>query len=111
MTEVDLKTELENLFCPVTGQRVLDPVQFNPSPAMVFLFLHSYRFFEYLHKDLKEKFSKEFKDEDKHGKLYLKLTEEVLKNEPNHLWFTSGGPPFGAVSMCFDMGYRNPEEV
>lgn len=41
MTEVDLKTELENLYCPITGQRVLDPEQFHPSPAMVFLFLHS----------------------------------------------------------------------
>ncbi|MBO2546005.1 hypothetical protein J0871_16430 [Salegentibacter sp. BDJ18] len=110
MTEVDLKTELENLYCPITGQRVLDPEQFHPSPAMVFLFLHSYKYFEHLQEDLKEKFSEEFKDEDKHGELYLKLTEEVLKDEPNHLWFTHGGPPFGYVSMCFDMGYKNPQQ-
>lgn len=109
MTEVDLKTELENLYCPITGQRVLNPEQFHASPAMVFLFLHSYKYFEHLQEALKEKFYEEFKDEDKHGELYLKLTEDELKDEPNYLWITHGGAPFGFVSMCFDMGYKNKE--
>ena len=31
--------EMDNLFCPVTGQHILDPEQFNPSPALVFNYI------------------------------------------------------------------------
>jgi len=107
LKEIEFKVGFENFYCPITGVQVLDPGQFNPSPAMVFLFLHSERFFEHLREDLQEKFSAEFEDEGRHGELYLKLTEEYLKGEQNYLWITHGGPPFGYVSMCFDMGYEN----
>ncbi len=48
MTKVNLKTDLENFYCPKTGGRVLDPEQLHSSPAMVFLFLNSYRYFEHV---------------------------------------------------------------
>ena len=106
MKEIKFKIEFENFYCPVTGEQVLDPEQFNPSPATVFNYLHTYEYFEHLQEDLKQKFSEEFNDETKHVNLYLKLTEEVLNDKPNYLWITYGGPPFGAVSMCFDMKYE-----
>ncbi len=110
MKEIEFKLEFENFYCPVTGIQVITPDDFQPSPAMVFAFLHPYRFFQHLRKDLKEKFTEEFEDEGKHGELYLKLTEEVLKDEQNYLWITHGVPPFGFVSFCFDMEYSNPEK-
>ena len=107
MKEIEFKVDLENFYCPVTGEQVLDPEQFNPSPATVFVFLHSHRSFEHLQEDLKQDFFDDFNDENKHGELYMKLTQEVLKNESNYLWITYGGPPFGAVSMCFNLTYLN----
>ena len=38
MKELKYK-EMDNLFCPVTGQQILDPEQFNPSPALVFNYI------------------------------------------------------------------------
>lgn len=107
MKEIEFKVEFENFYCPVTGQQVLQPEDFTPSPAMVFAFLHSAIFFEHLRKDLQDQFPNEFEDEGQHGDLYLKLTENVLKDDQNYLWITYGEPPFGAVSMCFDMAYLN----
>lgn len=95
MKEISFDLEFQNFYCQITGKQVLDPSQFQSSPVMVFAFLHPYEYFEHLQDDLKEKFSEDFKDDGKHGELYLKLTEEVLKDEPNHLWFTHGGSPFG----------------
>lgn len=106
MKEIEFNMEFENFYCPITGEQVLDPEQLNPSPATVFVFLHSHRSFEHLQEDLKRRYSEEFIDENKEGELYLKLTQEILKNEYNYLWITYGGPPFGAVSMCFDMEYK-----
>lgn len=105
MREIEFKLDFENFYCPITGEQVLDPGQFNPSPAMVFLFLHPNRVFEYLRPDLKEKFKDLWEKKD-HGKLYLKLTDNELAGERNYWWITHGGPPFGCVSMCFDMGYK-----
>jgi len=109
LKETEFKLQFENFYCPVTGKQVMDPEQFHLSPATVFTFLHSYRVFEHLGEDLRKKFAAEFEDEGRHGELYLKLTEEELKDEQNYLWITHGGPPFGYVSWCFDMGYINEE--
>lgn len=110
MKEIDFNLDFESFYCPVTGMQVITPEEFHPSPALVFAFLHPYRLFEHLRKDLKEKFTEDFEDEEKHGELYFKITKEVLKNEQNYLWITHGGPPFGYVSMCFDMEYSDPEK-
>ena len=110
MKELDFNLSFENFYCPITGEQVIMPEEFSPSPAMVFTFLHPYTYFEHLREDLQEQFAEEFQDESKHGDLYLKLTEEVLKDEQNYLWITHGGPPFGYISFCFDMGYKANEE-
>ncbi|GAB2765689.1 hypothetical protein GCM10010465_08890 [Actinomadura fibrosa] len=77
---------------------------------MVFAFLHPYTYFEYLREDLREQFAEAYADEAKHAELYFKLTDEVLKEEQNFLWITYGGPPFGYVSLCFDMAYEKHGE-
>ncbi len=109
MKETEFKLQFENFYCPITGQHVLDPGQFNPSPAMVFLFLHPERSFEYLREDIQERFSELFNDPLKHGEFYLHLTEKEFGDKENYWWITHGGPPFGYVSMCFDMEYEDPD--
>ncbi len=111
MKETEFKLEFENFYCPVTGEHILDPGQFNPSPAMVFLFLHPERSFEYLREDIQEKFSELFNDPLKHGELYLHLTEKEFSDKENYWWITHGGLPFGYVSMCFDMEFEDENEI
>ena len=106
MKETELSVDLENFYCPITGEQILDPEQFNPSPATVFLFLHREGSFEFLRQDLKEKHRKLYEDESQHKKLYMQLTEKDLVARKNYLWITYGGLPFGAVSMCFDMAHN-----
>ena len=105
MKELKYK-DINNLFCPVTGQQVLDPEQFNPSPALVFNYLHyEDGTFEYLSEDLQEKFSEYYNDEQHHSILYKILTEKELKSSGQYLWITLEGHPFD-VSFCFDMNFK-----
>ncbi|TRO66944.1 hypothetical protein [Christiangramia sabulilitoris] len=101
--------EMENLYCPVTGHQVLDPEQFNPSPALVFNYI---KFeggsFPYLREDFKEKFSEYYMNENHHSTLYKILTEKELNNSGRYLWITLEGHPFD-TSFCFDMTFGNEQ--
>lgn len=110
MQEVSFNLEFENFYCPVTGRQVLDPGQFNHSPAMVFAFVGLENTFEYLRDNFVEKFVGEFNDETKHYENYEKLTQKILVNERNYLLISNGFARTGTASFCFDMEYKNHEQ-
>jgi len=48
MQRIELELNHNNLFCPVTGQRILsDGEPFEPSPAMLFCFIEDIEDFEF----------------------------------------------------------------
>ena len=99
--------EMENLYCPVTGEQILDPEQFHPSPALVFNYIDfEGGSFSYLRQNLKNKFSDYYNDEKYHSTLYKILTEKELNNSGRYLWLTIEGHPFD-TSFCFDMSFAN----
>ena len=49
MKIIDLELHHYNLFCPATGEQILDEESFNPSSAQLFCYVEGEGVFEYIH--------------------------------------------------------------
>ncbi len=79
MKEICLNREFENFYCPVTGQQVLQPDDYFPTPALVFIYLDEFQSFEYIKPEIMEKYPKHFdtnRDTIKGKKLLKKLKRD-----------------------------------
>jgi hypothetical protein len=119
MERVSIELNHYNFFCPVTGERILDSEQFNPSPAQVFCYLEGEGVFEYVNPSLYPILKEIGVDTDSEyiyadwetfEKLLLKL------NGINYVLFelTDRGIACGPVCMttyhCIDWDYDLDEE-
>lgn len=105
MTEICLDREFENLYCPVTGQQVLQPDDYFNSPAMVFIYLDEFQHFEYLAPTLKEKFPEHFEDNETiNGEELLQKLKYDSRYNQDKLMITYGS--ISVARLCFDMGYK-----
>jgi len=106
MKEICVDREFENFYCPVTGQKVLQPDDYFPSPALVFIYLEEFECFQYVIPEIAKNFPQHFdgQGETLNGKeLLKKLKKEFYKNS-DKLIITYG--TMGTASMCFDLGYE-----
>ena len=109
MTEICLNREFENFYCPVTGQAVLMPYGYEPSPALLFIYVEEIQDFEYCSKAFREKFPIHFneKGETVNGELLLRTTKRHLEWGKDKLLVTYG--TMGPATLCFDLGYKKGE--
>ncbi len=54
MQRVELALDHHDFFCPVTGQRILGPEEFTPSPATAFVFPTQVDEFEFVREEFAE---------------------------------------------------------
>ena len=106
MKEICLNREFENFYCPGTGQQVLQPDDYFPSPALAFIYLDEVQSFQYVSPEIMENFPEHF---DKNGetikgkKLLKKLKRDPVFRE-DKLIITYG--IMSVARMCFDLGYE-----
>lgn len=108
MEEVDFDIEFENFYCPVTGQQVLQPDDYFPSPALDFIYLDEFECFQYMRPELMAKYPEHFEgNETIEGKKLLKrLKYDPLYNK-DKLIITFG--IMSVARLCFNMGYEVEE--
>jgi hypothetical protein len=114
MQQVELDLAHDNFFCPVTGERILGPESFAPSPATAFVFTPESGEFETIQEGLAEIDRKvnteEVMEEDPWGR-FDRFCKE-LKGRPDIVVFsitTRGmacGPVSSTVHIGIDMNYR-----
>ena len=51
---------MKNLYCPITGQQVLQPDDYFPSPALDFIYLDEFDCFQYMRPELMAKYPEHF---------------------------------------------------
>ena len=106
MKEICVNREFENFYCPVTGEQVLQPDDYFPSPALDFIYLDEFESFQYMRPELIAKYPQHFEtngDTIKGKKLLKKLKRDPVFSE-NKLIITYG--TMGFARMCFDLGYE-----
>ena len=108
MKEICLNREFENLYCPITGQQVLQPDDYFPSPALDFIYLDEFECFQYMRPELMAKYPEHFEDNEtiKGKKLLKKLKYDPVYSE-NKLIIKYG--TMGFARLCFDLGYEVEE--
>lgn len=105
MKEIILNREFENFYCPMTGQAVLMPYGYQPSPALLFIYVEEIRDFEYCSRVFREKFPIHFNEQGEtlHGSLLYKTLKLDLRWGQDKLLITYG--TMGPATLCFDLGY------
>jgi hypothetical protein len=106
MTEITLNREFENFYCPVTGEQVLQPDDWFPSPALDFIYLDEFQEFQYMAPALMEKFPEYFEEngDSINGEELLQKLRYDSRYNKNRLMITYG--TMGAARLCFNMGYE-----
>lgn len=109
------------LYCPVTGMLVSDGEnETEPSPALLFCYLHEVGDFHYIRPDVEEKFQKvcaaleeEGNDDDDPYEVLLK---REFQGEGAFLLMSLSyfgiacGPVWTTIDYCFDMNYTKEDE-
>ena len=109
MKEICVNREFENFYCPVTGEQILQPDDYFPSPAMVFIYLNEFQCFQYVMPQIIEKYPEHFDEngETIKGKKLLKKLKRDPVFSKDKLIITYG--IMSVARMCFDMGYEVKE--
>lgn len=109
MTEINLYREFDRFYCPLTGQEVLQPYGYEPSPALLFIYVEEIQDFEYCSKAFREKFPIHFneKGETVNGELLYKTMKRHLDWGQDKLLITYG--TMDPATLCFDLGYEEEE--
>lgn len=107
MTEICLDREIENLYCPVTGEPVLHPEGYNTPAALLFIYIKEINDFEYCSGKLKQKFPLHFNEagETVNGAFLFQTMKRHFDWGQDKLLITYG--TLGAVTLGFDLGYDN----
>jgi hypothetical protein len=119
MQRVELALDHYDFFCPVTGQRILGPEEFTPSPATAFVFPTQVDDFEFVRDEFakidRKMNPKKVTEEDPDGRFDRFC--EGLKGYANLVVFsitTRGvacGPVAWTTHIGIDMGYRGEQDA
>ena len=108
MKQICLDREFENLYCPITGQQVLQPDDYFPSPALDFIYLDEFECFQYMKPELMAKYPEHFEGNEtiKGKKLLKKLRYDPVFSK-DKLIIKYGN--MSVARLCFDVGYEVEE--
>ncbi len=103
--EANFILEINELYCPATGHKIVDESTFNTSPALEFIYCHSKKEFEVINKDfenlIREKFNHSVNQ--KLSELdYSEIVSYLLNGENKHFLLTYGTSG-KEISVCVDM--------
>jgi hypothetical protein len=103
MQKLNFYYEPDYFYCPVTGNIILDPEEFTPSPALMFFYLHEPEAFEYVNEKIKEHFPGYFTEAGdiiNSEKLYRCIVEKGYLDKNERILVQFG--QLSLASMCFD---------
>jgi hypothetical protein len=113
MQIVKLCLDHQNFHCPVTGQRITSDETYEPSPAMVFMYLDEIGEFQDIDPDLQEVFDEvesEFGDELWPDELFAKFCDRIQSEGLVCFEIATHGMACGPVSSTvrigIDMNYQ-----
>lgn len=106
MTEITLSREFENLYCPVTGEQVLQPDDYFISAALTFIYLDEFQEFQYIAPELMAAFPEHFRENGDtiNGEELLQKLKYDSRYNQDKLMITYGC--MSVARLCFDMGYE-----
>jgi hypothetical protein len=121
MQRVNLNLDHYHFYCPVTGEKVLDPEFQASSSAMLFSYLetndsleHARDEFETLYENILEHIQKDSGLVDSYEKAFEKLLSNELLSDSNYILFTieyyNSGSGGHILHLAFDMNYTEEDE-
>lgn len=113
MQHLELLLDHHDLYCPVTGQKIIgEDGVFKPSPALIFFFVDQNESIEYGTKDVLKQYESFVQaTENDFYKSYQRLVKSMeTKETENYVVFSiQGNAPFttfGPAKFCFNMNYQ-----
>lgn len=121
MQIVELSLDHPYLYCPVTGQVIVDGEDAYESPALAFTYIEEVSEFGFVKPELQKIYDEcvaQRDEADEDEVIYVfDLFLEKIKDFENHVLFSittfgfACGPVSSTVHYCFDMNYDIDEEI
>lgn len=110
MKELILNREIEELYCPLTGQQILFPDDSSTSPALLFIYIPEAEAFEYTSEEFRKEYPDQFDENDKaeYPVAFFKSLKKDHEWGYHKLLLTHG--VCASISLCFDMNYEPESE-
>ena len=104
---IDIHSSTDKLYCPVTGQQLLHPEYFDPSPATIFNYFDDYKEFNEVTPEVKELYNKclqdlEINKADTLEPFYILVNEKLQKYHDRYLLLEIGDT-HANLFYCFNM--------
>ena len=111
MTELCLNLELEDFYCPISGEKILHPEGYYTPPSLLFIYIPEVCEFEYTSEKFRTAFPDDFDENGNARDAYI-LFNRLKENETwgiDKVLFTTG--ELVSVSMCLDLEYEKESSI